>query len=155
MSVEQKLKSLGFKLPEAAKPAGKYVPAVKVTSGTLVFSSGQVPIVEGEVKYRGKVGKELTLEEGRKAAEICGLNCLAAIKTQIGSLDKIERIVKVSGFVSSAPGFNQQPQVVDGASELFLKIFRVNGEHARSAIGVNELPLNVPVEIEIVVKIKE
>lgn len=152
MSFEAKLKELGIMLPEVAKPVAAYVPAVRV--GEYVYTSGQIPLVKGEVKYQGKLGKELSLTEGYEAAKICALNCLAAAKGVIGSLDSIEKVVKVVGFVNSAPGFTDQPKVVNGASELVGNIFGQAGEHARSAVGVAELPLNVAVEVEMIIKVK-
>lgn len=152
MSFEQKVQELGLTIPEAPKPVAAYVPAVKVDN--YVYTAGQIPFVNGELKYKGKVGKDLTLEQGYEAAKICALNCLAAIKGQIGSLDNIEKIVKITGFVSSAPGFNDQPKVINGASELIGQIFGEQGQHARAAVGVNELPVDAAVEVEMIVKVK-
>ncbi len=150
--IEEKIKELGFELPEIAKPLAAYIPAKKV--GDLVMTSGQVPLVKGEIKYAGKVGTELTEEEGQNAARVCALNCLAAIKGVIGSLDKIDEIFKLTVFVNSANGFSAQPKVANGASELIVNLFGEKGKHARSAVGVSELPLNAAVEIEMIVKIK-
>ncbi len=150
--VEEKIKELGFELPEAPKPLAAYVPAL--AANDFVFTAGQLPSVKGELKYKGKVGRDLTEEEGKKAAEICALNCLGAVKGVIGSLDKIDRIIKLTVFVNSAEGFTSQPKVANGASELIGKIFGDNGRHARSAVGVNELPLDAPVEVEMIVKLK-
>lgn len=150
--VEEKIKELGFELPEAPKPLAAYVPALAVND--FVFTAGQLPSVKGELKYKGKVGRDLTEEEGKKAAEICALNCLGAVKGVIGSLDKIDCIIKLTVFVNSAEGFTSQPKVANGASELIGKIFGDNGRHARSAVGVNELPLDAPVEVEMIVKLK-
>ena len=152
MSIELKLQELGLTLPEPAKPVAAYVPAVQV-SGT-VYTSGQIPLVKGEVKYKGKLGQEFTVEEGYEAAKICALNCRAAAKGVIGNLDRIEKVIKVVGFVNSAPGFTDQPKVVNGASELLGKVFGPAGEHARSAVGVAELPLGVAVEVEMIFQIK-
>ena len=152
LSVEEKLKELGIELPETPKPVAAYVPAVLIDS--YVYSAGQVPFIKGELKYKGKLGKDLTIEEGYEAAKICALNALAAIKSVIGSLDKIERIIKVTGYVQSADNFFDQPKVLNGASELLGKIFGENGKHARSAVGTNILPINAPVEVEIIAKIK-
>lgn len=152
MSVESKLKELGLDLPEAPKPVAAYVPAV-LTDG-WVYTSGQIPFVNGELKFKGKVGKEMTPEQGYEAAKICCLNCLSVVKAQIGDLDKIEKIVKLTGFVSSAPGFNGQPSVINGASELLGQLFGDKGQHARAAVGVNELPLDATVEVEMIVKVK-
>lgn len=152
MSFEAKVTELGLTLPEAPKPVAAYVPAVKVED--YVYTSGQIPFVNGELKFKGKLGKELTLEQGYEAAKVCALNCLAVIKGQIGSLDNIKQIVKVTGFVSSASGFNDQPKVINGASELLGEIFGEQGQHARAAVGVNELPVDAAVEVEMVVKVK-
>lgn len=152
MSFEKKLKEMGIEIPEAPKPVAAYVPAVKIDK--YVYTAGQIPFEKGELNYKGKLGKELTVEEGYKAAKICAINCLSAVKGVIGSLDNIEKIVKVTGFVNSAPGFNQQPKVVNGASEFLGEVFGEAGAHARSAVGVNELPLDAPVEVEMIVKIK-
>lgn len=150
--VEEKIKELGFEVPEAPKPLAAYVPALKVKD--FVYTAGQLPSVKGELKFKGKVGKDITEEEGRKAAEICALNCLGAIKGIIGDLDKIEQVVKLTAFINSAEGFTAQSKVANGASELIGKIFGDNGKHARSAVGVNELPINAAVEIEMIVKLK-
>lgn len=150
--IEEKIKQLGFELPEVARPLAAYIPAKKV--GNLVMTSGQVPIVKGEMKFVGKVGKDLSEEDGQKAAQVCALNCLASIKSVIGSLDDIEEVVKLTVFVNSADGFTAQPKVANGASELVGKIFGDNGLHVRSAVGVSELPLNSAVEIEMIVRVK-
>jgi enamine deaminase RidA (YjgF/YER057c/UK114 family) len=149
--VEEKIRELGFELPETLKPVASYVPAVQ--SGNLVYTAGQVPIVKGELKYEGKIGSNLKMEDGQKAAEICALNCLAAIKAAIGDLNLMKRIVKLTVFVNSADGFSEQPKVANGASELLVKIFGEKGRHARSAVGVNELPLNSAVEVEMIVEL--
>ncbi len=151
--IEEKIKELGFELPETAKPVAAYIPAL--ISGDLVFTAGQIPFVKGELQYKGKVGAELSLEDGQRAAEICALNCLAAIKGVIGDLNKIERIVKLTVFVNNIDGYGDQPKVANGASELVGQIFGEIGKHARSAVGVNGLPLNAPVEIEMIVKVKK
>ena len=150
--IEEKIRQLGFELPEVAKPLAAYIPAKKV--GNLVMTSGQVPVVKGEMKYIGKVGKDLSEEDAQKAAQICALNCLAAIKSIVGSLESVEEVVKLTVFVNSAVGFTSQPKVANGASELVGKIFGENGLHVRSAVGVNELPLNAAVEIEMIVRVK-
>ena len=151
--IEEKIKELGFTLPEPPQPLAAYVPALK--AGEFVFTAGQIPVSEGQLKYTGKLGKDLREEQGRKAAEICALNCLSAVKGVIGELDRIERVIKLTVFVNSADGFTDQPAVANGASELLEKIFGPNGSHARSAVGVNELPKDVSVEIEMVVKVKK
>lgn len=149
--IEEKIKELGFELPEVAKPLAAYIPAKQV--GNLVMTSGQVPLVKGVINYAGKVGSDLSEEEGQKAAQICALNCLAAIKGVIGNLDKIVEVVKLTAFVASAENFTAQPKVANGASELIGKIFGEAGKHVRSAVGVTSLPLNAAVEIEMIVRI--
>jgi len=150
--LEEKIKELGIVIPETPKPVAAYIPALKV--GDLVMTSGQIPVVDGKIKYSGKVGKDLTEEDGRKAAEICAINCLSAVKSIVSDLDKVERIVKLTAFVNSAVGFTAQPKVANGASELIGIIFGEAGKHVRSAVGVNELPLDAAVEIEMIVKVK-
>ena len=152
MSVKEKLASLGLTLPTAAAPVAAYVPAVK--TGNLVFTAGQLPVVDGKLVLTGKVGSDVTPEDAKKMAEICALNALAAISL-VADIDQIEKIVRVGGFVNGAPGFVAIPAVINGASELLIKIFGdVNGKHARTAVGVAELPLNAPVEVEMVVQLK-
>lgn len=151
--IEEKIKELGFELPEVAKPLAAYIPAKQV--GNLIMTSGQVPLVKGELKYAGKVGLDLSEEEGQMAAQICALNCLAAINGVIGNLDRIDEVVKLTVFVNNKDGFSAQPKVANGASELIGKIFGEKGLHARSAVGVSGLPLNAAVEIEMIVKLKD
>lgn len=150
--IEEKLNELGFTIPEAPKPLAAYIPALLVDS--LVFTAGQLPLVNGELLFKGKLGKDVSDEEGIKAAEACLLNCLSVVKSQIKSLDEIDRIVKLTVFVNSSDGFTAQPKIANGASELLVKIFGEKGKHVRSAVGVNELPINAPVEIEMIVKVK-
>jgi len=149
--IEEKIKELGLELPEVAKPLAAYIPAKQI--GNLVMTSGQVPLVKGVINFAGKVGSELTEEEGQKAAQISALNCLAAIKGVIGNLDKIVEVVKLTVFVASAETFTSQPKVANGASELIGKIFGESGKHVRSAVGVTSLPLNASVEIEMTVRV--
>ena len=152
MSVNEKLALLGLTLPTAAAPVAAYVPAVK--TGNLVFTAGQLPVVDGKLVLTGKVGSDVTPEDAKKMAEICALNALAAISL-VADIDQIEKIVRVGGFVNGAPGFVAIPAVINGASELLIKLFGdVNGKHARTAVGVAELPLNAPVEVEMVVQLK-
>ena len=152
MSIKEKLSSLGLTLPTAAAPVAAYVPAIK--TGNLVFTAGQLPVVDGKLVLTGKVGSDVTAEDAKKMAEICALNALAAISL-VADIDQIEKIVRVGGFVNGAPGFVAIPAVINGASELLIKLFGdVNGKHARTAVGVAELPLNAPVEIDLVVKLK-
>ena len=150
--IEEKIKELGFEIPQTPEPLAAYTPALQV--GDIVYTSGQVPIEKGELKYAGKIGVDLTVEEGQKAAEICVLNGLSAIKGVISDLNKIEKILKVTVFVNSADGFTDQPKVANGASELLGNIFGDAGRHVRSAVGVNGLPINSAVEIEMIVKVK-
>jgi enamine deaminase RidA (YjgF/YER057c/UK114 family) len=149
--VEQKIAELGLSLPESSKPLAAYIPAVQ--TGNLVFTSGQLPMRDGQLLRTGKVGKEVSPEDAKALAETCALNALAAIKMAIGDLDKIQRVVKVVGFVASAPDFTGQPSVVNGASEFLGRVFGDNGIHARSAVGVAVLPLDAPVEVELIVEI--
>jgi enamine deaminase RidA (YjgF/YER057c/UK114 family) len=152
MSIKEKIELLGLTLPVAALPVAAYVPAVK--TGNLVFVAGQLPLVDGKIIKEGKVGKEVTPEEAKEMAQVCALNALAAIAL-VADLDQIERVVRVGGFVNGIPGFTAIPPIINGASELFIKLFGdVNGKHARTAIGVAELPLNAPVEVEVLVQLK-
>ena len=152
MSIKEKLSALGLTLPTAAAPVAAYVPAVK--SGNLVFTAGQLPVVDGKLVREGKVGSDVSAEDAKELAQICALNALAAISL-VADIDQIEKIVRVGGFVNGAPGFVAIPAVINGASELLIKLFgEVNGKHARTAVGVAELPLNAPVEIEMVVQLK-
>ena len=152
MSIKEKIKSLGLTLPVAALPIAAYVPAVK--TGNLVFTAGQLPLLDGKIVKEGKVGKEVTPEEAKEMAQLCALNALAAIAL-VTDLDKIERVVRVGGFVNGIPGFVAIPPIINGASDLFIKLFgEVNGKHARTAIGVAELPLNSPVEVEVLVQLR-
>ena len=148
---EQKLTELGINIPEAPKPLASYIPAVR--SGNLIFTSGQLPLKDGKLQYIGKVGAEISEEAAMKAAEICAINCLSAAKTLINSIDQIKQVIKVTVFVASASGFNAQPKIANGASDLMVKIFGDLGKHSRSAVGVAELPLNSPVEIEMIFEV--
>ena len=150
-SVESKIAEYGLVLPESSKPLAAYIPAVQ--SGNLVFTSGQLPMKDGQLMATGKVGAEVSAEQAKALAEICALNALAAVKMVIGDLDKIKRVVKVVGFVSSVPSFTAQPSVVNGASEFLGAVLGDKGIHARSAVGVAVLPLDAPVEIELIVEI--
>ncbi len=151
--IENILKELKIDLPEAPKPAGSYVPAV--VCGRMVFVAGQLPTKNGELKYTGKVGKDLSAEEAYDAAKLCAINALGVLKAYLGDLNKIEQIVRIGGFVNSADGFTMQPKVINGASDLMVEIFGEAGKHARAAVGVNELPLNAAVEVEMTVYLKE
>lgn len=147
-TVDERLAELGLSLPDVAKPAGAYVPAI--TTGNLVFTAGQLPSTAGVLPATGKVGAEVAPEDAKQYARVCVLNGLAAAQSVIGSLDRITKVVKVVGFVSSDPAFTGQPGVINGASELLGEIFGDAGQHARSAVGVAVLPLDAPVEIEFV-----
>jgi len=146
----ERLTELGIELPDVVAPLAAYVPAVR--TGNLVYTAGQLPIVAGELVATGKVGAEVTAEEAQALARTCGLNALAAVHALVG-IDAVVRVVKAVGFVASAPGFGGQPGVVNGASELFGEIFGEAGAHARSAVGVSELPRNAPVEVELIVEV--
>lgn len=150
MSASGRLKELGIELPRVAKPLASYVPAVR--TGNLVYTAGQLPMESGKLACAGKVGVAVSPEEGHRLARICALNALAAVDSLVG-IDAVTRVVKVVGFVASAPGFHGQPGVVNGASDLLREVFGDGGVHARSAVGVSELPLDAPVEVELVVEV--
>ncbi|GAA4446123.1 RidA family protein [Actinokineospora soli] len=150
MDVRARLAELGIALPRVAAPAGSYVPAVR--TGSLVYTAGQIPLVEGKVAATGKVGAEVSAEDAAGLARVCALNGLAAVDALVG-LESVVRVVKVVGFVASAPGFTGQPGVLNGASDLLAEVFGEAGKHARSAVGVAELPLGVPVEVELIVEV--
>lgn len=152
-AVEEKLAGLGLTLPEVAAPLASYVPAVR--TGRYVYTAGQLPLVDGKLGVTGKVGAEVTPEEAKALARTCALNALAAVKSVVGDLDKVVRVVKVVGFVASAPDFTAQPGVVNGASELLGEALGDAGVHARSAVGVAVLPLDAPVEVEIQVEVED
>lgn len=147
-----RLRELGLELPAVPESAGAYVPATR--TGNLIFTAGQLPFESGELSTTGKVGDAVPVEEAYRAARLCALNALAAAAAEAGGLDRIGRIVKVTGFVASARGFNAQPQVINGASELLGEVFGELGLHARSAVGVAELPLDAPVEVELIAELK-
>lgn len=148
--VSSRLAELGIELPDVVTPLAAYVPAVR--TGNLVYTSGQLPMVNGELLQAGKVGGDVNTDDAKALARVCALNALAAVHALVG-IDNVVRVVKVVGFVASAPGFNAQPAVVNGASELLGEVFGDAGAHARSAVGVSELPLDTPVEVEIIVEI--
>jgi enamine deaminase RidA (YjgF/YER057c/UK114 family) len=151
MKIEERLKELGIALPEVTAPIASYVPAV--VSGNHVFVSGQLPFVAGKLKAEGRVGEGVTPEEGQECARTAALNCLAAIRSAVGDLERVKRIVRITGYVRSGHGFTGQPAVVNGASDVIVEIFGGAGRHARSAVGVSELPLGAPVEIEMIAEI--
>ncbi|MDA0745553.1 MAG: RidA family protein [bacterium] len=152
MSVAEKLKAMGLTLPPPASPAGAYVRAKR--SGNLIFVAGQLPMAEGKLKYTGKVGEDLGLEEAYEAAKLCALNVLSILNAEAGSLDAIVQLVRVEGFVCSADGFTDQPKVINGASEFFAEVLGEKGSHARLAIGVKELPLGAAVELAAIAEVK-
>ena len=151
MSVEARLRDLGLELPSPVAPVGNYVPAVR--SGNLVFLSGHGPVGKDRL-VTGKVGKDLTVEEGYEAAKLVAVGLLGSLKGLIGDLEKVRRIVKVLGMVNSDPSFTEQPRVINGASDLLVEVFGEKGKHARSAVGMNALPFNIAVEIEMVVEVE-
>ena len=151
--IEEKLNELGVSLPTAPKPAGSYVPVV--VSGKLAFVSGQIPIKDGQVIYQGKVGIEQSIEQAQKAAKLCIINGLAQINTYFDTLDNLEKIIKISGFVNSAQDFTEHPKVINAASDFLVEIFGEEGRHSRIAIGVSSLPLNATVEIDMLVEISD
>lgn len=150
--IEEKIEELGIKLPEPPTPAGSYVPAVR--TGNLVYISGQIPMEEGKVVFTGKVSDE-NLETAQKSARMCAINILAQIKREVGNLDKVSRIIRLSGFVNSVPEFSQQPKVINPASDLMFEIFGEKGKHSRIAVGVASLPLNSMTEIDAIVEVAE
>ena len=150
---ETKLKELGLSLPQVSKPVASYIPTIMVSN--LLLTSGTLPMQDGKVAYIGKMGEgKNTVETGYEASKLATLNSLSAVKAALGSLSKIKRLVKVTGFVNSAPGFTDQPKVINGASDLLVSVFGESGKHVRSAIGIAELPLNALVEIEFVYELK-
>lgn len=150
-TVEARLKSHGHEIPSAPAAVGNYVPAIR--TGTLILTSGQLPTIGKEVMFQGKVGHDLTEEQGQHAAKLCVLNALAQIKTLIGDLDQVRRVIRVEGFVQSAPGFSRQPAVINGASDLLVEAFGEQGKHTRIAVGASELPLNAAVEVSVWVEV--
>ena len=149
--VEDRLHAIGLTVPQVVMPLAAYVPAVR--SGSYVYTAGQLPMVEGELAASGRLGAEISPEEGAELAKICGLNAIAAVKSVIGDLDRVVRVVKVVGFVASTPEFTSHPAVVNGASNLLKEAFGEAGVHARSAVGVAALPLGAPVEVEMIVEV--
>jgi len=149
--IEEKIKSIGIKLPNPPNPAGSYIPVVK--SGNLLYVSGQIPMEDGKVVFTGKVS-DANIETAQKSARVCAINILAQLKKELGDLEKISRIVRLSGFVNSGPEFTQQPKVINAASDLFYEIFGECGKHSRIAVGVSSLPLNSMTEIDAIVETK-
>ncbi len=151
MSPEEKLRELGLELPKAPAPLGAYIPAVR--AGNLVFLSGILPLIQGKLHRQGRVGEDISLDEAREDAKTAAINALAVLKSYIGSLDKVKRCLKLTGYVASAPDFTEQPKVLNAASDLMFEIFGEAGRHARAAVGVNVLPLNSPVELEFIFEV--
>ena len=151
MNPEARLAELGLTLPSPPAAAGSYVPTVR--TGNLLYCAGTIAVLDGKITHSGQVGKEQTVETAKKAAEICALNTLANIKAAVGSLDKVARIVMVNGFVNAVDGFTESPAVINGASDLFVKIFGDAGKHARAAIATNGLPRGTTVEVQVVVEV--
>ncbi len=150
---EDRLRALGYELPDVPRPAGSYVLVSR--TGALLFTAGQLPFKDGRLPYAGKVGAEVSVEDAKEAARLCALNSLAAVKAEAGTLENVRRIVKITGYVASAAGFNGQAEVMNGASNLLGEVFGEQGLHARTAVGVSELPLNAPVEVESVIELAE
>jgi len=150
--IEQKIESLGIKLPTPPTPAGSYVPAVR--TGNLLYISGQIPMEDGKVVFTGKVSDE-NLETAQKSAKMCAINILAQLKRELGDLEKVSKIVRLSGFVNSAPEFSQHPKVINSASDLFFEVFGEKGKHSRIAVGVASLPLDSMTEIDAIVEVSE
>jgi enamine deaminase RidA (YjgF/YER057c/UK114 family) len=150
--IEEKINQMGYTVPIPPKPLASYIPVIR--TGELIFTAGQLPLKDGSLVYKGKLGKELSEDEGKKAAQLCALNCLSVIKSEVGDLDRVKGIIKLTVFVNSAEGFINHPQVANGASDFIKEVFGEKGKHVRSAVGVAELPLNAPVEIEMIVKVK-
>jgi len=154
MSYEAKIQELGLEIPIPGKPVFSYIPGLLTDDG-YVYVSGQLPTISGQLRYKGKVGVDLTEEEGREAAKICALNALGVVKSLIGSLDKVERIVEVSGFVNAGPEYEAHPLVINGASDILGEIFGEQGKHTRIALGASGLPLGAAVEVKMIVKVKK
>jgi enamine deaminase RidA (YjgF/YER057c/UK114 family) len=148
LSYDERAESIGVKILKPASPVGAYLSAVKIDK--LLFTAGQGPMRDGVSVYNGKVGRDVTVESGYEAAKLAALNCLAAAKSVLGTLDRIERVVKVNGYVNSAPGFAEQARVMNGASDILAQIFGEKGRHARTSVGVNELPKDIAVEVDLI-----
>lgn len=150
---ERRLAELGIVIPQLPPPVAVYVPAVR--TGRIVYASGQTPTIDGILQITGRLGESVTVEAGQRAARLAALNCLAEVRVLLGSLDAVSRVLRLTGYVASAPGFGEQPSVINGASELMEQVFGGAGRHARSAIGVAELPFGAPVEVELIVEVAE
>ena len=151
--ISKKMAEAGISLPEAPSAAGSYVPVV--IADRLAFVSGQIPVEDGQVKFKGKIGRGMSVEQGQQAARLCAVNGLAQLKKTLGGLEDIVRIVKLTGFVNCDPSFTDQPKVINGASDLLVQIFGERGRHARAAVGVASLPLDSAVEVEFIVQLRE
>ncbi len=151
--IEEKLAAMNVFLPVPPTPAGSYIPVVR--TGNLAFVSGQIPLKDGKVEFHGKVPTDISLDTARQAAKLCIINALAQLKAELGTLDKISKIVRVSGFVNSAPDFIEQPKIINAASDLLFEIFGDKGKHSRIAVGVASLPLNSTVEIDVIVEVNQ
>ena len=149
--VEERLSELGIQIPDVPTPLGSYKPAS--VSGSLIFVSGQLPLSGGRLLFEGKVGSDVSVEEGMQAARVSSVNALAVMSKELGGLGRVKKIVKVTGYVASAPGFHNQANVINGASDLLYQVFGEAGRHARAAVGVAELPMNAPVEVELIAEI--
>lgn len=145
--ISDKIDKLGLKLPDIPEPIGSYLPSITIHD--MIFISGQLPLVDGKLLHTGKLGRDLSIEQGYESARICALNALSIVKKELGDLDKIKQIIKISGFVNCTEEFSNHPQVINGASDLFAELFNNSGKHSRIAIGTNSLPLNSPVEIDV------
>jgi enamine deaminase RidA (YjgF/YER057c/UK114 family) len=152
MSPEEKLKELGIELPETPKPLGSYVPAVR--TGNLIFMSGMLPLIQGKLMHKGRLGENVRVEEAREDVRTAAINALAVLKAQIGSLENVKRCIRITGYIASSPDFTEHPKVLNAASDLMFEIFGDAGRHARVAVGVNVLPLNSPVEIEFIFEVE-
>ncbi|MFW6189098.1 MAG: RidA family protein [Planctomycetota bacterium] len=150
--IEKRAEALGVELPSAPAALGKYLPAKQVNN--LVYTSGQLPLADGTLLHEGRLGEDVSVEEGREAARRCALNCLAAAKAVVDDLDRVEEVVQVRGYVNSAPGFHQQSQVLNGASELLVDLFGEGGHHTRVALGMAALPRNAPIEVDILLRVQ-
>ena len=145
--ISDKIDKLGLKLPDIPEPIGSYLPSICIRD--MIFISGQLPLIDGKLLYKGKLGRDISIEQGYESARICALNALSIVKKELGDLDKIKQIIKISGFVNCTEDFTNHPQVINGASDLFATIFDNAGKHSRIAIGTNSLPLDSPVEIDV------
>lgn len=150
--IEEKIASLNILLPVPPKPAGSYIPVTR--TGNLVFVSGQIPVKEGKIEFQGKVPTDVSIDTAQQAAKLCIINVLAQLKVEIGNLDKVSKIIRVSGFVNSASDFYEQPKIINAASDLLFEIFGEKGKHSRIAVGVASLPLNSTVEIDLIAEVR-